>query len=144
MSFQFDPSFVNAHGSGKFKFYFSQDLRQFFPETDGQGKYGNNTIGDILKHRRVIPTGADLDTEYSCTYVYFKTKRDGLLFLKRLNAVREVKNWEPPKPTHVVLEAKEWDRMSKFLRKTLTTTQFEALINLQIMYREVVEPGGYN
>lgn len=148
MSFTFTPDYIYAPDASLDikEWRFAQDLRQFFPATEGRGKYGNNTIGDILVKRGVIAKGNSmtLDTEYSCVYVDFRTKAAADKFLKRLNALPEVKNWEPPKPTHYVLEATEWDRMAKFLKYTLTADQFQALQNLEIMYREVVEPGGYN
>ena len=99
MSFQFDRSYIYApDASLDIKDWrFSQDLRQFFPETDGRGKYGNNTIGDILKKRGVINRQGSVDCEYSCTYAYFNSERAALAFLKRLNAMPEVKNYVEPK-----------------------------------------------
>lgn len=151
MSFEFDNSYVVEHGDpddAKYPFYFAQDLRQFFPKTDGRGKYGNNTIGDILVKRGVIPFGkvVTIDTEYSCTYVYFKTEAAAKKFIKKLNEQPEVKNYEPPKPTHIVMKAKDWDRLNTKLKKMLTTEQLAKLTASEIMIEPVFNhsDGGYN
>ncbi len=143
MSFQFAPDYIGDHGCGTYKYWFSQDLRQFFPKTDGiygsipSGKgRGNNDIGKILKRRGVITTGMDLDTEYSCTYVYFKTKRDAKAFLSRLNALREVKNYvEPPKPPSgpcIVMTVESWKQLKAHLKDNMEPKKHEALQNLEL------------
>ena len=146
MSFVFTPDYIYAPDKSLDikNWRFAQDLRQFFPQTEGRGKYGNNTIGDILIKRGVANRLCSVDTEYSCTYVDFKSKRAADAFLKRLNAMPEVKDWKAPEPTHFLITASEWNRMTAFLKKTLTAKQMDALRSLDIMYQEITEPGGYN
>jgi hypothetical protein len=148
MSFVFDNSYINKYcdDDKKVTFSFSQDLRQFFPKTNGRGKYGNNTIGDILKRRGVVVKSNSMDTEYSCVYIEFRTEGAAKAFLKRLNALREVKNYKEPEPTHYTMTTASWTTLKKFLRKTLTAKQYEDLQNLDLEFITTVVPqgGGYN
>ena len=105
-----------------------------------------NTIGDILRKRGVIGRGMLLDTEYSCTYVSFTSEAVGKLFIKRLNALPEVFNYKAPKPSHIMMAAKDWERLNATLKKMLTTEQREQLSALGIMIEPIFNysEGGYN
>ena len=46
----------------------------------------NNELGHKLKELGAIGSNDSLDTESCCFYIYFKTKRDGVSFLKKLTA----------------------------------------------------------
>ena len=106
---------------------FHADLRNYFHDLPS-----NNEIGDFLKKRKVIGKNDTFDCESACTYVYFKTKRAAEAFLKRLNAMPEIRDVEHVKePTHVITSS-EWKRLSKFLHKTLTEKQFKKLRALKI------------
>jgi hypothetical protein len=140
--FEFDPSFINEP-SPKYEIMewgFSQDLRQFFPETDGRGKYGNNTIGDILKERGVANRLCSVDTEYSCTYVRFKTERAARAFLKRLNAMPEVKDYvapERPPEKGIYMSVEDWQQLKAFVKDNLTPDQYTKLQALDTKLWEI-------
>jgi len=66
--------------------WFSMDLRHAYPNKELE--YGNNTIGDIIKkklNRTKLKGKFELDTEYSCLYIYFKTQEDGNYFIDWMN-----------------------------------------------------------
>jgi hypothetical protein len=137
MSFQFTPDYVYAPDKDLkiTTWNFNQDLRQFFPETDGHGKYGNNDIGKVLVERKILKD-SEVDTEYSCLYASFKTKRAADAFLKRLNAMPEVKNYvEPPaQPSGevVILSRAAWDKLKSFLKANMSKAKFAKLQGLEL------------
>lgn len=59
-------------------------------------KYGNNDVGDLLV-KKGLASKEEVDTEHSCVYLHFKTKRDGQAFLQRMNAWLQ-DNWHQAYP----------------------------------------------
>jgi hypothetical protein len=117
---------------------FSQDLRQFFPTWSRTR--GNHGIGDLLCSRGVVAVSdsdceysCEIDCEYSCTNVYFKTKRAATAFLKRLNAMPEIKNYTEPQPkTLVAMAEDDWKLLRHTLYEMLTPKQYAKLQKLDI------------
>jgi hypothetical protein len=106
---------------------FSDDLRRFFP------KLNNHEITTELKCKGVINNRCQSDSEYSCTYVYFKSEVSAKAFLKRLNALPEIANYVPPPPVPdklVAMSEEHWKALRSFLKATLTAEQYDALTNL--------------
>jgi hypothetical protein len=110
---------------------FHADLRNYFHDLPS-----NNEIGELLKERKVIGKNDTFDCESACTYVYFKSKRAVEAFLKRLNAMPEIHDVDHVKEKTHVITASEWERLSKFLHKTLTKKQFQKLRDLEIELHE--------
>lgn len=59
--------------------------------------YNNNEVLGILKKNKVITKADDVDSESSCIYARFKTKKAALAYLKRLNAFLK-RNWHKAYP----------------------------------------------
>ena len=55
----------------------------------------NHDIEDELEKNKVLTTSIDTDTEYSCFWAYFKTKDQGIRFIKRLNKYLTFKAFYP-------------------------------------------------
>ena len=60
-----------------------------FPLFNG---YNNNEVLGILKKHKVVTKADDIDSESSCIYARFKSKKAALAYLKRLNDFLK-KNW---------------------------------------------------
>lgn len=106
---------------------FSDDLRRFFP------KLNNHEITTELKCKGVINRRCQADSEYSCTYVYFKSEASALAFLKRLNALPEIANYVPPPPVPdklVAMSEEHWNALRTFLKGALTPEKYAELQNL--------------
>jgi hypothetical protein len=102
---------------------FSADLQKFFGDLD------NNEITDLLIKRRIVKK-SQTDPESSCSYFYFTTKAQAVAFLKRLNATKEVANYEPPPPLPeelVAFDVNDWRKVRATLKKMLTAEQWQAL-----------------
>ena len=130
MSFQFTPDYIYAPDASLeiTDWRFSQDLRQFFPKLKS-----NHEIGDLLAKRKIVTRREQLDCEYSCTYGYFKTERAAKVFLKRLNAMPEVKNYTEPQPkTLVAMAEDDWKLLRHTLYEMLTPKQYKKLQKLDI------------
>lgn len=93
--YQFDASFLHkTDRRGEWGMSCSF-VEHCFPLFTGL-KYGNNDVGDILKQAGIVGD-AELDTEHSCVYVYFKSKVAGEQFIWRLNGwLRD--NWHRAYP----------------------------------------------
>jgi hypothetical protein len=126
MQFQANDIYAPDKKIGIDTWNFNSDLRQFFPTQ----KYGNNDIGKILVKRRVIKA-SQVDTEFSCLYASFKTKKEALAFLKRLNALPEVAGWEEPEPLPeemIAFDVNDWRKIRKYLFDNLTGEQWHKLV----------------
>ena len=72
---------------------FVYDLREFFSTAEDHPSLGRSNV-DIcrdLEECGVITDKEMVDSEYCCTFIYFECKEDAVAFLKRLNAVPEIK-----------------------------------------------------
>jgi len=64
------------------RFSFSDDLRGVCPALDVDDNYQTTSI---LMRNKVIDKGTKTDSETSCFYIYFNTKKGAVNFIKRLN-----------------------------------------------------------
>ena len=127
MSFQFTPDYIYAPDASLeiTDWRFSEDLRQFFPKLKS-----NHEIGDLLTKRKIVTRQKQLDSAGNAT---FKTERAAMAFLKRLNAMPEVKNYTEPKPkTLVAMAEDDWKLLRHTLYEMLTPKQYKKLQKLDI------------
>ena len=103
---------------------FSADLQKFFGDLD------NNEITKLLIKRRVVKK-SQTDPESSCSYFYFTTKAEAVMFLNRLNTVEEIRNYEEPEPLPeemLAFAADDWRTIRKYLHENLTGEQWNKLV----------------
>lgn len=111
---------------------FSADLRNQFDANS------NHDITEHLKKIGVITKEDETDSESACTWVYFRTEKAAYAFLRRLNAVSQIKSWKKPvKRTFIMLKKTEFDALRRYI-KTLPAKHQEAIkkINVGIYGKE--------
>jgi hypothetical protein len=113
---------------------FCCDLREVF------NMDSNNDISSLLEKRGVIVDGDVLDSESSCTWVYFESEPAARAFLTRLNKQPEVKAYQKPtKEVCYVVSRKDWRKMTNFLKQNMSEKKRNEMTNLGIRILEIQE-----
>ena len=104
---------------------FSHDLRPLFPAASS-----NQEIVSTLSGRGVfaIPGFVNAEASVDVTNAVFRTEEAAEIFVSRLNAQPEVRSYLQVLPA--LMTQADWEKLSAFLKTTLTAEQHEALSSL--------------